>query len=414
MGQIANLKPKTEHNLADFNWYEVLPLFGIHSKFLVKKHGPCPLPGCSWAETPGQKRPKMDRFRFDNKGGTGTYFCNWCGAGNAWKLIKACSGLSDTEIAKKLHDIKGGNSWTAEPALPPQSVDELSPEEVERNRPRLKQASDGSVPVIATDPVGRYLSMRVPGCDLSKLSRFIRFNPSMEYLDEEVVEKEGRHDTRIVKRGSFPVMLAKVIDGQDQPITLHRTYLTAAGTKAPFEKVKKQMAGVRKLRGAAIRVCDVPESRELAICEGIETAWAIATAKRYKVNVWSMLNCHNIGCADIPNGRFDSVIIYADHDKLHPKHGYRPGEHYAQMLKEKLKERGIPCEIKIPTVEGTDFADIWVDFYKTKCRMPASFDGTGTRPQTSVTKEKQCLTIAAQPKAQTGTTSMSKWAGIDR
>jgi len=168
---------------------------------------------------------------------------------------------------------------------------------------------------------------------------------------------------------------------------LHRTYLTSAGTKAPFEKVKKQMKGVRKLRGAAIRVCEVPESRELAVCEGIETAWAIATAKRYKVNVWSMLNCHNIGCADIPDGRFDSVVIYADHDKLHPKHNYRPGEHYAKMLQEKLQARGIPCEIKIPTVEGTDFADIWVDYYKTKCRMPASFDTVGTRSQPQAGKE---------------------------
>ena len=51
-------------------WREILPLFGIAPHFLVNKHGPCPICG------------GKDRFRFDDKDGSGSYFCNVCRAGN--------------------------------------------------------------------------------------------------------------------------------------------------------------------------------------------------------------------------------------------------------------------------------------------------------------------------------------------
>ncbi|WP_445297472.1 DUF7146 domain-containing protein, partial [Escherichia coli] len=83
--------------------------------------------------------------------------------------------------------------------------------------------------------------------------------------------------------GTFPTLLAQAIDAEQNPITCHRTYLTAAGDKAPFEMVKKQMAGVRKLDGAAIRVVNVPDSRVLGLAEGIENAVAVGTAYRYNI-----------------------------------------------------------------------------------------------------------------------------------
>ncbi|MDN2876106.1 toprim domain-containing protein, partial [Campylobacter jejuni] len=84
----------------------------------------------------------------------------------------------------------------------------------------------------------------------------------------------------------------------------------------------------------AIRLVDVPESRTLGLTEGIETGLAVATGYRYRINVWSLLNCGNLALADIPKGRFDKVIIFADHDHLDVKKEYRPGEHFALLLKE--------------------------------------------------------------------------------
>src|SRR5262249_17735157 len=83
---------------ARHRWREILPLLGIDTRFLVNKHGPCPPCG------------GRDRFRFDDKNGEGTYYCNQCGPGagvilvrrkNDWDYKTACD-----EIDKILGDSK--------------------------------------------------------------------------------------------------------------------------------------------------------------------------------------------------------------------------------------------------------------------------------------------------------------------
>src|SRR5215472_3726668 len=49
-------------------WKEILPRFGVDTSYLRNRHGPCPLCG------------GKDRFRFDDKAGSGSYFCSQCGA----------------------------------------------------------------------------------------------------------------------------------------------------------------------------------------------------------------------------------------------------------------------------------------------------------------------------------------------
>src|SRR3546814_8107148 len=51
-------------------WPSILPQFGISPSYLTGKQTPCP--------TCGGK----DRFRFDNKDGRGTYYCNKYGPGD--------------------------------------------------------------------------------------------------------------------------------------------------------------------------------------------------------------------------------------------------------------------------------------------------------------------------------------------
>jgi putative DNA primase/helicase len=61
-------------------WPEILPVLGIDVSFLRNRHGPCPACG------------GKDRFRFDNKGGDGTYYCNQCGAGDGITLVRKVNG----------------------------------------------------------------------------------------------------------------------------------------------------------------------------------------------------------------------------------------------------------------------------------------------------------------------------------
>jgi putative DNA primase/helicase len=57
-------------------WRNILPSLGIPSKALTNRHGPYPMCG------------GKDRFRFDDKGGRGTWFCSQCGGGDGIELVK--------------------------------------------------------------------------------------------------------------------------------------------------------------------------------------------------------------------------------------------------------------------------------------------------------------------------------------
>lgn len=332
--------------LSTIDWPAVLVGQGINEGYLKKKAGPCPI--CEGG---------TDRFRFDNKGGMGTWFCSKCGAGNGYTLLKRYTGKPDWEVVKIL--LSNGAGASADlgllPARPPAICDDYTPEKVAKNREVLSKAVKRSILLTGTDPVSRYIANRVPGCDLSKISSDIRCHPGMDFYDQD-------ENDQWVKCGRHPVMLARVVDAAGVPVTLHRTYLTVDGKKAPYDKVKKQMKGVRKLAGDAIRLVKNTESRTLGLTEGIETGIAVATGYNFRINVWSMLNCVNLSLTELPPGQFDKIIIFADHDELDTAKGYRPGMHYAMLLKARLEQQGYEVEIKLPVKVGTDFADVWVEF----------------------------------------------------
>ena len=72
-------------------WPKILIAHGISEQFLSGKHSACPL-CCSGT----------DRFRFDNKNGEGTFFCNQCGAGDGFNLLSKYLGISNPEAFKRV------------------------------------------------------------------------------------------------------------------------------------------------------------------------------------------------------------------------------------------------------------------------------------------------------------------------
>jgi len=345
-------------DFSNIDWPKAISYCGVDEKFLKKRAGPCPI--CDG----------KDRFRFDNKHGMGNWFCQQCGAGTGFSLIQKATNKSAATIMRELEEFDP-SAVKEDDAIgrPIKLVDEeLTEEEIERNRPLLNWAWDTSRYRNGSDPASKYLRKRVPRVDLGVLSSDIRVHPGMRFC-------EYSDDNKLVNRGRFWVMLSRVVDGKGTPINLHRTYLTADGAKAPFEKVKKLMGGVRKLRGAAVRLNDVPQSRVLGITEGIETGVAVLTGYRNKLPVWSLINAHNLSIADIPREQFDRVIIFSDHDRVVKtkkvftceccKDGHRPGIHYAKLAKAKLESEGFEVEIKTPKEEGDDFADVWFKICET-------------------------------------------------
>ncbi|MDJ3595793.1 toprim domain-containing protein, partial [Salmonella enterica] len=81
------------------HWPNILPALGV--KVIKNRHQPCPVCGGS------------DRFRFDDKEGRGTWFCNQCGAGDGLKLVEKVFGVSASEAAGKVNAVTGNLSPVA-------------------------------------------------------------------------------------------------------------------------------------------------------------------------------------------------------------------------------------------------------------------------------------------------------------
>jgi hypothetical protein len=76
-------------------WGEILPVLGVAPAFLRNRHGPCPICG------------GKDRFRYDDKNGDGTYFCNQCGPGTGIILLRRLHGWDHATACKAVDEIIG-------------------------------------------------------------------------------------------------------------------------------------------------------------------------------------------------------------------------------------------------------------------------------------------------------------------
>ncbi|EOC1352503.1 toprim domain-containing protein [Cronobacter dublinensis] len=75
------------------HWPRILPALGV--KVIKNRHQACPVCGGS------------DRFRFDDKGGRGTWFCNQCGAGDGLSLVEKALGVTVSEAAIRVNAVTG-------------------------------------------------------------------------------------------------------------------------------------------------------------------------------------------------------------------------------------------------------------------------------------------------------------------
>ncbi|ELD0366981.1 toprim domain-containing protein [Salmonella enterica] len=101
------------------HWPRILPALGV--KVIKKRHQSCPVCGGS------------DRFRFDDKEGRGTWFCNQCGAGDGLKLVEKVFGVTPSEAAGKVNAVTGN--------LPPVAPEVIAAAEAETDTDRKAAAA---------------------------------------------------------------------------------------------------------------------------------------------------------------------------------------------------------------------------------------------------------------------------------
>jgi len=256
-------------------WHYLLPQFGIDDKFLRNEHGPCPM--CEGT----------DRFRFDDKDGKGTWFCNGCGNGDGFDLITRFSGREFKDIAG---EIAKDHMWNAPPPgdtfKPKRTVEDI-------------RASLNKVWSTARDErlMIEYLTHRGINEDTLKAMQDVRGHRSLLF-----VHGAERHEV--------PAMVAMVRNAEGEPVGLHRTYLMPDGTRH-----KKLMSPTEKLMGGAVRLIK-PKTNTLLVAEGIESALAgyqlVDEAKTG--GVWATISANGMRGLEIPPN-LDALIICADVDK---------------------------------------------------------------------------------------------------
>jgi putative DNA primase/helicase len=290
---------------ARHRWREILPLLGVDTKFLVNKHGPCPICG------------GRDRYRFDDKDGTGSYYCHQCGAGVGIILVRKLKRWNFKTACDEIDKILGN----LRPSATPKTAPKNDPAAAERNIRRvLDEARSQEI-------VDAYLRRR----GLSVTSPALRGHPGLAYFDAD-------HKPA----GRFPAILAPLLGPDGHLKTAHRIYDAPHLQK---HERKKNMPVVGTINGGAVRLFDVDE--ELAIGEGIETM--LAVHELFRVPVWACLTANGIKTFTPPPGLM-RLHIYGDNDESFT------GQLAAYALANRLGSDLI-VEVHLPPIAGTDWLD---------------------------------------------------------
>jgi phage/plasmid primase-like uncharacterized protein len=323
-----------------------------------RKHGPCPVHG---------GKTKFRLFpNWEQKGGGISNDEDPKALTNGINMIMWVNNQDFLTVCKNIEAYLGGTYRDEE--MSPQQKAALAKrakeieerrraeqaEEDQRNRDRLNKVWRASLDNNSPEalPLRKYLVSR--GLDAFGLPETMRFHPALPYLEDE--------ETYL---GTFPGIISLVTDVDGNPVTLHRTYLTEDGRKAPVSEGKKVMGYVkleRDMRGTGIRMGKI--GRILHVAEGLETILSVM-ASINETSAISAINSGNMASLVVPP-QVEIVVIWADHDRPNPRTGVAAGIHAAEELHKVLKSIGIKTFIMLPNrdipegAKSVDWNDILV------------------------------------------------------
>lgn len=157
-------------------------------------------------------------------------------------------------------------------------------------------------------PADVYLKGR--GIDVQRLGRM---PGCLGYLPPYQSKRDGRW--------SYGSMLAGFTSADEKIVSIHRTFLTEAGEKAPIEAVRKMWPA---MGGAAIRLwrgdsrmspgeaAAVGLREALVLVEGVEDGLSVALA-RPDLRIWCAGSLGNLAAITLPEC-CDEIIVCADND----------------------------------------------------------------------------------------------------
>jgi putative DNA primase/helicase len=287
-------------------WRDLLPAIGIHEQFLSRKHGPCPMCGGT------------DRFRWDDKAGSGSFYCNQCGAGSGVDLVMKFKGMSFIEAKRLIEEHLPSAVLVVPKAKRSENID------------RLESVWRSALPLKGDDPASWYLARR--GLSHEGVAS-IRWLAKFPYYHDDKSKTE------------HPAMLALFVGPDRAKHTIQYTYLDSNGRKAEVPKPRK-LAPAQIPHGGAVRLA--PSADTMGIAEGVETA--MAAAKLFEIPVWSALSAGGmLKWQPPPTAR--NIVVFGDND------ANATGQAAAWSLAHRLNVEGLHVEVRIPDLEG-DWNDV--------------------------------------------------------
>lgn len=309
------------------------------------RHGPCPV--C---------QDGVDRFQFFRDAPeTGGSNCRHCGGKpDGFMLVQQANNWSFGQTLKEIESLLGGGvvSPNYEREIPPeilQKREERRRKERAKNdrlEQRIEEVWSQTFPADApeAEPIRLYFHNR--GLCVEQFSPMIRFHPGLVSANED-----GEYE------GTFCAMVAMVVDRNGSPVTLHRTYLTEDGFKAPVEEAKKLMMYPKDRKtasGGAIHLTGT--GPVLNVTEGIETGYAVQAM--VGGSVWATVSAPMM--ANLHVGEpVEAVWVWSDLDRS------GDGQKAARKLVDRVRTQGKRATCVMPPVQipaGVKSVD-WLDIY---------------------------------------------------
>ena len=300
------------------HWPAILSRLAIDVPSSPKKHGPCPVCGGT------------DRFRCDDKDGSGSWFCNQCTpqAGDGFRLVQNVRGCNFHEALLLVADALGEHPiFPAVPTPKPARSNDTS-------HVNIWEATTPDTGRIAAYLRSRGLSGVVPPS--------LRLHPSLEYWADGVAS-------------TYPAIVAAVVNIQGNITGIHRTWLAQDGDgKAPVLKAKKSLGA---LTDGTIRLVPQEPAKPLILSEGIETALACHEATGWPV--WACVSAAGLEAVQLP-AEATTIYVAVDLDRS------ETGEKSAAVLARRLKTEGRTVHLVTPRgpipedSKGADWLDVLV------------------------------------------------------